>query len=145
MRPIIRKLLEPTRIKAGLVCLAVVASCFAYHFTRSRLPDWWRENGGGIPYVVFWITFLFVLLPKRRTILPISVFATAMTCLLEVLQLWKPPWLTQLRSTTFGAALLGSGFVWADIPPYLLGGFVGYWLLRATVARRTPQGSNEPD
>lgn len=117
------------RLKAALVCLGAVGVCFAYNHYRSQLPDWWRENGGGIPYVVFWITFLFFLLPKRRYILPISVSATLVTCLLEVLQLWKPPWLTQIRSTTLGAALLGSGFVWDDIPPYFIGGFVGYLIL----------------
>ncbi len=125
------------RLKAALVCLVTVGVCFAYNHYRSQLPDWWRENGGGIPYVVFWITILFFLLPKRRYILPISISATLVTCLLEVLQLWKPPWLTQIRSTTLGAALLGSGFVWHDIPPYFMGGLVGYLILLAMVRGKT--------
>jgi uncharacterized protein DUF2809 len=130
------------RVKAALACLATVATCFAYNHYRGQLPDWWRENGGGIPYVVFWITFLFFFLPKRRYVLPISISATLLTCLLEFMQLWKPPWLTQFRSTTFGAALLGSGFVWKDIPPYLIGGLVGYWILIALVRNQRPERPN---
>lgn len=133
------------RLKAGLACLASVAACFAYNHFRSQLPGWWRENGGGVPYVVFWITFVFFLLPKRRYILPISVGATIATCLLEVLQLWKPPWLTEIRSTTLGAALLGSTFVWSDIPPYLIGGVVGYGVIVAlTRKRKRPTPSSPP-
>lgn len=126
------------RLKAALACLGAVGACFVYDHYRSQLPDWWRENGGGIPYVVFWITFLFFLLPKRRYILPMCISATLVTCLLEVMQLWKPPWLTQIRSTKLGAALLGSGFVWDDIPPYFIGGFVGYLILFVMVRGQEP-------
>ena len=121
------------RILAIGICTAAVMVCLAYANFRDQLPNWWRWHGGGIPYVVFWITFWFVFFPFRRCLIPICLFAVSMTCFLEFAQLWKPDWLVQIRATRFGAALLGSGFVWSDFPPYLLGGIVGYCLLKIVI------------
>ena len=124
---------------AGLICLAMVALCLAYHFNRPSLPDWWRASGGGVPYVLFWVSFWFVFFPRARHVLAIAILCTLFTCGLEVLQLWHPPWLTAFRSTVFGAALLGSGFVWNDIPPYFIGGLLG-WLMLHAALRLVPAG-----
>jgi hypothetical protein len=113
----------------ALMCIAAVLVCLAYDRGRSVLPDWWRLYGGGIPYVVFWIAFWFMIFPFRRCVLTICVLATTVTCALEFMQLWKPQWLTQFRATRFGAALLGSGFTWSDFPPYFIGGAMGYLIL----------------
>ena len=120
---------DVSRAVAVLICITTAMVCLAYDHVRSALPDWWRSCGGGIPYVVFWITFWFMIFPFRRSVLLISIFVTIFTCLLEFMQLWKPPWLTQIRATRFGAALLGSGFTWSDFPPYFIGGVVGYLIL----------------
>ena len=110
-------------------CLAAAMLCIAYGHFRPLLPHWWKENGGGIPYVIFWITFGFALFPCRRLALPFSLVAPLGTCLLEFLQLWQPAWLTGVRATTVGAALLGGSFCWGDFPPYFVGGAIGYVVL----------------
>ena len=125
---------DVNRVVAILMCMAAVLVCLAYAHWRSVLPEWWREFGGGIPYVVFWATFWFAIFPFRHCILPICIFATAFTCFLECMQLWKPEWLVQLCATTFGAALLGSGFTWNDFPPYLIGGAIGCVMLTLVVS-----------
>lgn len=112
-----------------LLCLLATAACLAYGAWRRDLPGWWKEYGGGIPYVVFWIAFGFVLIPIRNRALAISVGVTLITCSLETLQLWHPAWLSGFRNTTLGAALLGGVFTWGDFPPYWIGGAVGYGLL----------------
>lgn len=123
------------RLHRGLavaICLASASSCIAYAAFRDDLPGWWRQYGGGVPYVVFWITFAFVFAPSRWAIARIAWGATAITCLVEFSQLYRVQWLDDFRSTTLGAALLGSTFGWSDMPPYLIGGVVGYvalWLL----------------
>ena len=124
---------------AALICLAMVVLCLAYHFSRPSLPDWWRASGGGVPYVLFWVSFWFVFFPRARYVLAIAILCTLFTCGLEVLQLWHPPWLTEFRSTVFGAALLGSGFVFSDIPPYFIGGVLG-WLMLHAALRLVPAG-----
>jgi hypothetical protein len=111
----------------------MMAICLAYHFSRPSLPGWWRASGGGVPYVMFWVSFWFVFFPRRRCMLIIAVGCTLFTCGLEILQLWQPPWLATFRSTTFGAALLGSEFVWEDLPPYFIGGILGWLLLRSAL------------
>ena len=130
-----------SRPLAGLICLASVVACLAYAYWRSQLPDWWRGNGGGIPYVIFWITLGFVVFPYRRSVLPICISVTLLTCLLEFLQLVKTQWLTQFRETRFGAALLGSQFVWSDIPPYFIGGVLGYFMLTVAIRAANSKSS----
>ena len=112
-----------------ILCLASVLLCFLYDFLRPGLPPWWKQVGGGIPYVLFWILVWFVAVPKRSAILPICIGVSIFTCLLEFLQLWNPSPLTAFRQTRFGAAWLGSQFYWGDIPPYLIGGVIGFLLL----------------
>jgi len=118
---------------AGLICLAMVALCLAYHFCRPTLPDWWRASGGGVPYVMFWVSFWFVIFPRARYVSAIAIGCTLFTCGLEALQLWQPAWLSEFRSTLFGAALLGNQFVWNDIPPYFIGGVLGWLMLHAAL------------
>lgn len=112
-----------------MACLISVALCLTYAKFRSGLPDWWQSHGGGIPYVLFWILFVYTIAPKPRLIVRICVWVVVATCGLEILQLWNPEPLASFRATKFGAALLGSSFVWNDFPPYLLGGLVGYFIL----------------
>lgn len=132
-----------SRTTAGLICLMMVGLCLAYHFWRQSLPNWWRASGGGIPYVMFWVSFWFVFLPRASRVLAIAIGCTLFTCGLEVLQLWQPPGLTEFRATAFGAALLGNQFVWSDIPPYLIGGGLG-WLMLQLALRWTPQPNSQP-
>jgi len=78
---------------------------------------------------MFFIAIFCTLIPNRRYLLAIALWVTLATCGLEFLQLWQPEWLTQFRATTFGAALLGTTFVWGDIPPYFIGGLAGYAMM----------------
>ena len=98
------------------------------------MGEWWRGYGGGIPYVAFWACFGFMLMPRREWIGGICLAATLMTCGLELMQLWNPEPLASFRLTKFGAALLGSTFMWSDFPPYFLGGLCGYAALRLVLA-----------
>jgi len=61
--------------------------------------------------VMLFIACFCILLPDPCLLLRIAVVVTLATCGLELLQLWQPPWLTEIRSTKFGAALLGTTFV----------------------------------
>ena len=129
------------RILPSLCCLISVLLCLAYARFRNELPEWWRLNGGGIPYVLFWIFLWFTAFPKPKWILPICVSVTLFTCGLEILQLWSPEPLAQFRRTRFGAALMGSTFVWEDFPPYFIGGLIGYAVTHA-ISRLSFNGKN---
>ena len=92
-----------------------------------------------MPYVLFWTLLWFIAFPNRKSILPICFSCVLFTCLLEFGQLWNPEPLASFRATKFGAALLGSGFVWADMPPYFLGGILGYIVLRIQLLFQSPE------
>lgn len=104
-------------------------ACLFYAAIRPTLPDWWRGHGGGIPYVMFWITAWFTLFPFKKHLLLFSAGCVFATVGLEFLQLWHPAWLAGFRATKVGAAWLGSSFSWLDIPPYFIGGGLAYILL----------------
>ena len=123
------------------LCVVSVAACFAYASMRSGLPEWWRNHGGGVPYVLFWITLWYAVFPRRKYIVAICVGCALFTCLLEFLQAAQlPEILENFRRTKFGAAWLGYGYDFRDIPPYFLGGIAG-WLLLVLISRHKPNES----
>jgi len=75
--------------------------------------DWWfNDYGGGVAYVIFWCLVVFFIRPEKKYTVKIAVWVFSITCALETLQLWQPPFLQQIRSTFPGKALLGTTFVW---------------------------------
>lgn len=47
--------------------------------------------------------------------------ALAVSYIVELLQLWHPPFLEALRATTLGGLVLGYGFLWSDLVCYTVG------------------------
>ena len=69
--------------------------------------------------------------PRRSAINRIAVGVFVVTCAVETLQLWHPPFLQAARATFVGGAILGTTFKWPDFPYYLLGSAMGWlWLRR---------------
>ena len=128
------------RILPLVGCFLAVILCLAYARYRGDLSPWWRSHGGGIPYVLFWVLLWFSAFPARKYVVPICVGCVLFTCLLEFGQLWNPEPLAAFRKTRFGAALLGSSFVWSDLPPYFLGGLAG-WISLLAILRVQIAGS----
>ncbi len=60
----------------------------------------------------------------------IAVVVFAITCALEVLQLWDAVFLEKIRETFLGMALIGTCFVWWQFPHYALGSLVGLLWMR---------------
>ena len=114
-------------LSPGIACAVVVCICFLYAYSRAELPAWWRNHGGGIPYVLFWVMLCLTAFPRRSTLPFICIACVLITCALEIGQIWDgPSWLYHFRRTKLGAALLGYGFDLNDFPPYFIGGFCGY-------------------
>ena len=91
-----------------------------------------------VAYVVFFMLAAFLIVPSRKLATRIAVGVLLVTCVLEFLQLWHPPWLQGIRSTFVGASLLGTSFSWWDFPAYVVGAVVGWvvlrWLVRSEQA-----------
>ncbi len=90
---------------------------------------WINDSAGGIVYEVFWCLLFFWFVPSHSNIIKIPVAVFIVTCLLEVLQLWKLPILESIRAFSLGKLLLGTTFSWWDFPYYFIGCILGgLWL-----------------
>ncbi len=99
-----------------------------------RFELWVHNYAGAIVYEVFWIVLLGVLLPRTR-IVWIAASVLIVTCGLEFLQLWHPPFLEIARSNFVGRALLGNGFDRWDFVYYVIGSLLG-WLIGQAISPR---------
>ncbi len=72
--------------------------------------------------IYFIMGFLF---PKKR-LLGIAALSILICFSIEFLQLYQAQWIINLRATTLGKLVLGSGFLKSDLISYLLGVFLGF-------------------
>jgi len=103
-------------------------------YNQYRGSTWWlNQEVGGIFYEIFWCLLAFLFLPTRRAVWQIPLWVLVITCLLEFMQLWHPPFLTWVRSFGWGRMLIGTTFTWADFPYYFIGSGLGWLWLRLMV------------
>ncbi|NJL57328.1 DUF2809 domain-containing protein [bacterium] len=116
-----------------IVLIALVATVpigFACKYYQGWLDWWWNDYGAAIFYEIFWILLAVWLLPRTKPG-AIALWVFAITCVLEILQLWHPAWLQAVRATLVGRLLLGTTFSWWDFPHYAIGCALPWWGLRS--------------
>ncbi len=107
---------------------------FAAKFYRGLGQGWINNSAVGVLYEIFWCLFLFFFWPRKEWLrkewlAKICIGTFIVTSLLELLQLWHPPFLEQVRANFIGRTLIGTTFAWLDFPHYLLGCILGwYWI-----------------
>jgi hypothetical protein len=114
------------RTPTALSLVAVTVAGFYAKFYDGPGRVWVNDSLAGFFYVVFWC-LLASLVFRRVGARRIAVVVLVVTSLLEVLQLWQPPFLVWLRSGFAGRALLGHTFAAWDFPYYVAGALIG-WL-----------------
>ncbi len=118
-----------------MASLAVVLPLgFLLKFYTGPGQDWLNNSVAGLAYVIFWCLVFFFVWPSRRAITPIVAGVLLVTCVLETLQLWHPPFLEVVRSHFLGRALIGNSFAWTDFPYYVIGSAIG-WLWLSGIAQ----------
>ena len=121
-----------TRVRIVLSLLVVTSAGFYFKLCAGPAQHWFNNYGAGVLYEVFWCLVFFFFMPRRQMITRIALGVLVATCFLEVLQLWHPAILEQIRSTFVGSAIIGTTFSWWDFPHYILGCIIGWfwmWLL----------------
>lgn len=89
---------------------------------------WVNNSLGGILYEIFWCLVAFLFFPRERAFI-IAGTVFIITCMLEILQLWRPPFLQAIRNTFIGKTLIGTSFVWSDFVYYLIGCSIGLLIM----------------
>jgi hypothetical protein len=74
--------------------------------------------------VYFIARFLFINKPIKFVVIVSLLFCIA----IEFSQLYKAPWINDLRHTLLGRLVLGQGFFWSDLLCYVVGVGIGYML-----------------
>jgi len=87
------------RRRTILWLLLVTPVGFLFKFYPGSGRWWFKNHGAGVLYEVFWILLISLFFPDRRSTTKIVIWVFGITSLLEILQLWRPPILEQIRST----------------------------------------------
>ncbi|MBH8576532.1 DUF2809 domain-containing protein [Nostocaceae cyanobacterium CENA369] len=113
-----------------LSLLIVVVMGFSFKYYTGPAHQWFNNYGAAVFYEIFWCLFAFWFFRSRTAVKQIPIWVLLVTCILEVLQLWHPPLLEEIRATLIGKWLLGSTFSWWDFPHYVFGCILGWLWLR---------------
>ncbi len=129
------------RLRIILALLAVAAIGLAMKLYPGP-GRWWVNNWGpaSVAYEIFFMLLALLVVPRKEAVTPIAVGVCLVTCVLEVLQLWQPPWLQAVRRHFLGAALLGNEFSCWDLPAYPIGCILGWFLLHRLLLHKTAAG-----
>ena len=114
------------RLKTSLSLVLVLPAGLLTKVYAGPGKAWVSDHLGGVLYEVFWCLGVFLILPRSKS-LTVASSVLLVTCALEVLQLWHPPFLELVRRSFIGATLLGTSFDWLDFPHYVVGCAIG-WL-----------------
>ncbi|MCZ6677370.1 MAG: DUF2809 domain-containing protein [Candidatus Poribacteria bacterium] len=128
------------RLKIIALLVIVTALGFASKFYRGVGAWWFNNSVAGLLYEVFWCLVLFFFFPRVKPLrLAFGVFV--ITCFLECLQLWHPPFLAPIRRSFIGQTLIGTTFSGWDFFYYVVGCGIGWlWLRRLSGGNRAAAG-----
>ena len=108
--------------------IIIIPIGFLTKFYSGPAQDWVNNSLGGLFYEIFWILLFAFLFPKIKPV-KIALLVFCITCMLEFLQWWHPPFLEVLRANFIGRTILGNSFNWMDFPYYAIGSFLGWYIL----------------
>jgi hypothetical protein len=109
--------------------LIVVAMGLFFKYYKGIASEWFNNSFSTLFYEIFWCLFIFLWVRQPKSVKKIPIWVFIGTCIIEFLQLWKPPLLQQIRATFVGRMILGTTFVWSDFIYYIFGSLLGWlWL-----------------
>ncbi len=117
------------RLLTLLFLFVVVPIGFLTKFYSGPAQHWISDSFGGLLYEIFWCLAVFFIFPKSKPLI-VALAVFTVTCILEFMQLWHPPFLEVIRSNFIGRTILGNAFTWFDFPYYLAGSVMGFGILK---------------
>jgi len=123
------------RLYLLILILIIIPAGFYSKFYNGSYHIWVNNSLGGALYEIFWCMMICFIFPKAKAII-IALTVLFVTCSLEIIQLWHPPFLEYLRSYFIGRTILGVSFNWFDFPYYFAGSLVG-WLIIYRIQKKS--------
>lgn len=123
-----------SRWRYATAVAATIAVGLASRAYAAYLPWWLAKNAGDALYATM-VFFGFGFLAPRAKTFMVALAATAFCVAIELMQLYRAPWIDAVRATTPGRLVLGQGFHAFDLVCYILGVGLGVGLELA-VGRR---------
>ena len=122
---------RPRRNRITLAC--ALAAVILLGLGARRFPGLLPAFLGKYPGDALWALAVMIgwgMVWPRASTTGLATLALATSCAVEFSQLWKVPWLDDIRHTTIGHLVLGSGFAWPDLVAYAVGVVIGVGLDR---------------
>lgn len=98
--------------------------------------EWVKDYSGDVLYEIFWCLLIFWFTRRDQEITKLKTTTSkiafgvfAVTCTIEVSQLWFYLVPEIIRSTFIWRMLLGAGFDWWDFPHYAFGSLIGWGVI----------------
>ncbi len=103
-----------------LTILILIPLGISTKFYHGIASSWVNNSLGDVIYVIFW-SLLFSLVFPNTNPRKIAIIVFLITSLIEIMQLWHPPFLELIRSNFIGRSFLGTSFCWLDFFHYFIG------------------------
>jgi hypothetical protein len=126
----IKEQFKTKKFRWTLISILIITPIgFLSKFYQGPAASWVNDSLGGVFYEIFWCLVAFLFFPNSK---PWKIATTILivTCLLEFMQLWHPPFLQAIRSNFIGVTILGDSFTMSDFPYYFVGSGIGWVWLR---------------
>lgn len=117
-----------------IAVIVTMASGLASRTYGAVLPDWVHEHFGDALWagmIYFGARMVFIHSSRARAVWISVMFSWG----IEFSQMIQVPWLNELRSTIWGALILGRGFLVIDLIRYLIGILCVYLIDRFILIR----------
>ena len=108
------------RVAYAAALLLVVAAGLGSRVFGRYLPAFVATYAGDTLYATM-VFVLFGIAAPRWSTARVGGAALAVSCAIEVSQLYHAPWIDAIRATIPGALVLGYGFLWSDLACYVAG------------------------
>jgi Protein of unknown function (DUF2809) len=113
-----------SRLVYGGALLLVIAAGLGSRVFGRHLPAFVAAYAGDTLYATMVFVGLGILAPRWSTA-RLAMTALAISCAIEISQLYHAPWIGAIRRTLPGALILGYGFLWSDLACYVAGVVLG--------------------
>ncbi|MGI9327424.1 MAG: DUF2809 domain-containing protein [Pseudomonadales bacterium] len=114
-----------SRLRVCVALAATIALGLATRVDALPWPEFVAANFGDALWTVAAYLGLCLVFPQLNPA-KVAILAACISIVVEFSQMSTLPWLTSLRETLPGRLLLGTGFLWIDIPRYLSGAFIAF-------------------